>query len=183
MARSDIRDTLQNGEFVSVMNILMQLRNVCNHPDLFEERQIWFPLSMRANFYQVPTVVAGVFSKPSQEGINLDLLSLYLCSVEENWPGEWHTPEALRISAERQYEMCFSQKNHQRTSQMIGKIQDTTLWEPREPHTTGLYFFDVLNFGTKHNYVRYISVNAPCLDKICVMCAPLPPRLSSIVCG
>jgi helicase SWR1 len=38
--RSDTRNMLQNANYISIINALMQLRKVCNHPDLFEERQI-----------------------------------------------------------------------------------------------------------------------------------------------
>ncbi|PTB66890.1 hypothetical protein BBK36DRAFT_1135196 [Trichoderma citrinoviride] len=35
LARSDTRDTLASGNYLSIINCLMQLRKVCNHPDLF----------------------------------------------------------------------------------------------------------------------------------------------------
>ncbi|KAL9129781.1 MAG: hypothetical protein Q9217_001857 [Psora testacea] len=40
MARAQTRETLASGNTFSIMNALMQLRKVCNHPDLFETRQI-----------------------------------------------------------------------------------------------------------------------------------------------
>ncbi|KAJ1892981.1 swr1 complex component [Kickxella alabastrina] len=40
MARAQTRDTLRGGSYVGVMACLMQLRKVCNHPDLFETRPI-----------------------------------------------------------------------------------------------------------------------------------------------
>ncbi|KAJ1647655.1 swr1 complex component [Coemansia asiatica] len=40
MARSQTRETLQSGSYMGVMGCLMQLRKVCNHPDLFETRPI-----------------------------------------------------------------------------------------------------------------------------------------------
>lgn len=40
MARSKTRETLASGNFMSIVNCLMQLRKVCNHPDLFEVRPI-----------------------------------------------------------------------------------------------------------------------------------------------
>ncbi|KAJ1742426.1 swr1 complex component [Coemansia sp. RSA 989] len=40
MQRSQTRDTLQRGAYIGVMGCLMQLRKVCNHPDLFETRPI-----------------------------------------------------------------------------------------------------------------------------------------------
>ncbi|KDO30490.1 hypothetical protein SPRG_22134 [Saprolegnia parasitica CBS 223.65] len=43
MARSSTRKAMTGGNFVGMMNVLMQLRKVCNHPDLFEPRPITSP--------------------------------------------------------------------------------------------------------------------------------------------
>ncbi|EEB95778.1 hypothetical protein MPER_05200, partial [Moniliophthora perniciosa FA553] len=40
MARAQTQDALQSGIYQKIANILMQLRKVCNHPDLFEVRPI-----------------------------------------------------------------------------------------------------------------------------------------------
>ncbi|XP_058477545.1 helicase SRCAP [Solea solea] len=40
MAQATTRETLASGHFMSVINILMQLRKVCNHPNLFDPRPI-----------------------------------------------------------------------------------------------------------------------------------------------
>ncbi len=40
MSRAQTRETLATGNFLKIINCLMQLRKVCNHPDLFETRQI-----------------------------------------------------------------------------------------------------------------------------------------------
>ena len=40
MSRAQTRETLASGNYLSIINCLMQLRKVCNHPDLFETRQI-----------------------------------------------------------------------------------------------------------------------------------------------
>ncbi|KAJ1770651.1 swr1 complex component [Coemansia sp. RSA 1843] len=40
MSRSLTRETLHSGTYLNVMGCLMQLRKVCNHPDLFETRPI-----------------------------------------------------------------------------------------------------------------------------------------------
>lgn len=109
MARSDIRDTLHTGDFFSVMNVLMQLRKVCNHPDLFEGRQILSPLSMPAIFYPIPSVVTSISVKAHVKSINLDLLGLDLCTLESTWPGRWFASEAERISAESEMQKELSQ--------------------------------------------------------------------------
>jgi helicase SWR1 len=40
MSRAQTRETLASGNFMSIISCLMQLRKVCNHPDLFETRPI-----------------------------------------------------------------------------------------------------------------------------------------------
>ncbi|WVO18354.1 hypothetical protein L204_106069 [Cryptococcus depauperatus] len=40
MARASTREALTSGGYLGVMNTLMQLRKVCNHPDLFEVRPV-----------------------------------------------------------------------------------------------------------------------------------------------
>jgi helicase SWR1 len=47
MSRAQTRDTLSSGHFLSIINCLMQLRKVCNHPDLFEVRPIVTSFSMQ----------------------------------------------------------------------------------------------------------------------------------------
>ncbi|WFD33362.1 DNA helicase [Malassezia cuniculi] len=43
MARAKTRESLASGNYLSIINCLMQLRKVCNHPDLFESRPIVTP--------------------------------------------------------------------------------------------------------------------------------------------
>ncbi|KAI6645978.1 SWR1 complex protein, SNF2 family DNA-dependent ATPase [Oopsacas minuta] len=45
MSLSDTRDRIKTGGAINLLNILMQLRKVCNHPDLFEPRPAISPLS------------------------------------------------------------------------------------------------------------------------------------------
>ena len=55
MSRSQTRETLGSGHFLSIINCLMQLRKVCNHPDLFEVRPIVTSFAMSrsaANDYE-----------------------------------------------------------------------------------------------------------------------------------
>ena len=66
MARAKTKESLASGNLLSVINVLMQLRKVCNHPDLFEPRPVSSPLQLPALPYRVPAlalvaaVAAGV---------------------------------------------------------------------------------------------------------------------------
>lgn len=46
MSRAQTKEILASGNYLTIINCLMQLRKVCNHPDLFETRQIVTSLSM-----------------------------------------------------------------------------------------------------------------------------------------
>lgn len=51
------KETLQQGSLLSVINVLMQLRKVCNHPNLFEPRPIISPLQTRGLTHEIPSIV------------------------------------------------------------------------------------------------------------------------------
>ena len=77
------QDTLKKNDYFSIMNVLMQLRKVCNHPDLFDSRD--YDTSMKSCFdiiYEVPTLVANVFEYNPMKDINLKNLKLYLLDNE-----------------------------------------------------------------------------------------------------
>lgn len=46
LSLSGTRETLAGGNYMSIVNCLMQLKKVCNHPDLFETRQIMTSFAM-----------------------------------------------------------------------------------------------------------------------------------------
>lgn len=60
MSRSTTRQSLTGGGYLGMMNILMQLRKCCNHPDLFEPRPISSPFLGSRLVYTVPTLATRV---------------------------------------------------------------------------------------------------------------------------
>lgn len=52
------RDSMSSGSFIAIMNVLMQLRKVCNHPDLFEGRPIISACDVPPLWLGVPRPVA-----------------------------------------------------------------------------------------------------------------------------
>lgn len=56
--RRQTRETLGTGSFLGMMGVLMQLRKVCNHPDLFEPRPITSPFICDAISIDFPREVA-----------------------------------------------------------------------------------------------------------------------------
>lgn len=58
LSRSSTRQALKKGgNFLGMMNVLMQLRKVCNHPDLFEPRSVVTPFVLPSIPIMVPAVV------------------------------------------------------------------------------------------------------------------------------
>ncbi|KAI0087130.1 SNF2 family N-terminal domain-containing protein [Irpex rosettiformis] len=82
MARAETRHDLQSGVYQKIANILMQLRKVVNHPDLFEVRPITtsfaMPRSAIADFEIKELLVRRELLRTSDEDkINLDLLGFH----------------------------------------------------------------------------------------------------------
>ncbi|XP_059388336.1 helicase SRCAP-like isoform X1 [Carassius carassius] len=61
MAQASTRETLASGHFMSVINILMQLRKVCNHPNLFDPRPIQSPFITKSIIYSTASLVQRAF--------------------------------------------------------------------------------------------------------------------------
>lgn len=58
LSRSSTRQALRKGgNFLGMMNVLMQLRKVCNHPDLFEPRSVITPFVLPSLSLAVPRCV------------------------------------------------------------------------------------------------------------------------------
>ncbi|XP_066522462.1 helicase SRCAP isoform X2 [Hoplias malabaricus] len=57
MAQASTKETLASGHFMSVINILMQLRKVCNHPNLFDPRPIQSPFITKPIVYSTASLV------------------------------------------------------------------------------------------------------------------------------
>jgi len=95
------KDTLVESDFFSIMNVLMQLRKVCNHPDLFEARTIESPFIMTERItYMCPSLIqkALIFNQEDMrplESLNLKSLNMYLPSLEVLTSHHWQANEVL----------------------------------------------------------------------------------------
>ncbi|KAL7553485.1 hypothetical protein ACHAWF_016776 [Thalassiosira exigua] len=75
LARSSTRKALKSGgNFMGMMNVLMQLRKVCNHPDLFEPRSVTTPFVMEPLSMSTASCVVNAIEPTSA----LDRLSPFL---------------------------------------------------------------------------------------------------------
>lgn len=81
LGRTETKDTLASGNYLSIINCLMQLRKVCNHPDLFVDRPIMTSLRMTksvASDYQFTEVNVrrNLLAKPLMSDVSLSFLNL-----------------------------------------------------------------------------------------------------------
>ncbi|SCU98496.1 LAFA_0G18294g1_1 [Lachancea sp. 'fantastica'] len=86
MSRAQTKETLASGNFMSIINCLMQLRKVCNHPDLFEVRPILTSLCIDKSITNDYTGVNEFMIKKLQanhsERIDFNTLNLNFSSNE-----------------------------------------------------------------------------------------------------
>ena len=77
---------MNGGNFMGMMTVLMQLRKVCNHPDLFEPRSVVTPFSMEPlSLSTAPCVVNAIEPKSGLEKLSSRLL-LPLWSMAHGLP-------------------------------------------------------------------------------------------------
>jgi len=80
MAASDTQRTLASGNYMGMMNVLMQLRKVCNHPDLFSGRPIVSPFDQDAVIHlHVPSRILNICptADDADDGVRLGALNLF----------------------------------------------------------------------------------------------------------
>ncbi|KAL2151428.1 hypothetical protein VTH82DRAFT_6526 [Thermothelomyces myriococcoides] len=81
LSRADTRETLASGNYMSIINCLMQLRKVCNHPDLFVDRPIMtsfrMPRSVAAEYeFQEQIVKKKLLAVKPMEVVSLKFLNM-----------------------------------------------------------------------------------------------------------
>lgn len=114
MSRTQTKETLASGNYLSIINCLMQLRKVCNHPDLFETRPITtsfaMPRSVLADFGIKDLLVRRrLLQEEPLSQVDLDFLNLAPVSRENS--SKRLVDDSIRIMAynplrvlrERQY--------------------------------------------------------------------------------
>lgn len=81
MLRAQTRESLRSGVYQKIANILMQLRKVCNHPDLFEVRPIVTSFAMERSAiadFEIKNLLIRrrLLHSEDAEILNLDILGL-----------------------------------------------------------------------------------------------------------
>ncbi|KAL0272008.1 UNVERIFIED_CONTAM: hypothetical protein PYX00_005146 [Menopon gallinae] len=83
MSRAKTKETLASGNLLSVINVLMQLRKVCNHPNLFEVRPIISPFQMEGIVYYTASIVARALEYDPYKHVDLSYLNVLFVNLEK----------------------------------------------------------------------------------------------------
>ncbi|EJF57158.1 hypothetical protein DICSQDRAFT_149972 [Dichomitus squalens LYAD-421 SS1] len=100
MSRAETRHDLQSGVYQKIANILMQLRKVVNHPDLFETRPIVTSFAMQRSVvadYEVKELLVRrrLLAEHDEGKVNLDFLGFKF--VDNLGQSEVAAQETLRL--------------------------------------------------------------------------------------
>lgn len=87
MGRASTKEILSSGNYMSIINCLMSLRKVCNHPDLFETRAIVTSMAMPKSVAARFEIKALLIRKRLSEGmddkqVNLEALNMVFAHRE-----------------------------------------------------------------------------------------------------
>ncbi|KAH7390950.1 helicase swr1 [Phaeosphaeria sp. MPI-PUGE-AT-0046c] len=107
MGRASTKEILSSGNYMSIINCLMSLRKVCNHPDLFETRAIVTSMAMPRSVvaqYEIKDLLVRKRLHESTEvnKVNLDALTLAFARREQTQLG--HARRVHHIRATRPLE-------------------------------------------------------------------------------
>ncbi|KAH6643098.1 SNF2 family N-terminal domain-containing protein [Boeremia exigua] len=107
MGRADTKQILSSGNYMSIINCLMSLRKVCNHPDLFETRAIVtsmaMPKSVAAEF-EIKDLLIRKRLHEGQEDKRADLCALNLVFAQREHTQMRHARRSQQIRATRPLE-------------------------------------------------------------------------------
>ena len=104
LSRADTKHTLASGNYMSIINCLMQLRKVCNHPDLFVDRPIMTSFRMQqsvASDYGVieHRIRGSLLAEKAMSVVNLSFLNLMPTRHEHL--SSLHTDRIAQLSSHR----------------------------------------------------------------------------------
>lgn len=122
MSRAQTKETLASGNYLSIINCLMQLRKVCNHPDLFETRPISTSFAMPrsvATEYEIKDLLVRrrlLYEHPLTK-LDLDFLNLVPISREDI--SRRLADDSTRLMAYGPFNTLREQQYHRTNWQMI----------------------------------------------------------------
>ena len=123
-------DILQHGHCLSVLNILMQLRKICNHPDLFQSRPVRSPLVLGNASIKcvVPKMIVDVQLKNPYLSLDSSSNETFLCSrIKFSLRA---TKEMILDSVHRQQRNHHERTRVSLTKEIIERYRNSSVWNP-----------------------------------------------------
>ncbi|KAL6711110.1 swr1 complex component [Coniothyrium glycines] len=122
MGRASTQEILSSGNYMSIINCLMSLRKVCNHPDLFETRAIVTSMAMPRSVAAQYEIKDLLIRKRLSEGmsdkvVSLDALNLIFARREQTQLR--HARRSYQIRATRPLEDLV-----ERQTRRINRVAD-----------------------------------------------------------
>ncbi|KAJ9210512.1 hypothetical protein DTO166G4_7897 [Paecilomyces variotii] len=179
MSRAQTKETLASGNYLSIINCLMQLRKVCNHPDLFETRPISTSFAMPrsiATEYEIKELLVRRRLLYEDPLTKLDLDFLNLAPISREGISRRIADDTRRITAygsfkalrERQYnranwEMEFDGSSVKSTvismenalrKKRVGELERCMYFESKRHGLTPIYGQSLMEFLTSDNAQR-----------------------------
>ncbi|CAK7357000.1 unnamed protein product [Dovyalis caffra] len=97
IASAETQATLATANFFGMISIIMQLRKVCNHPDLFEGRPIISSFDMAGRDIQLSSSVCSMLSPGPFSSVDLCALGLIFTHLDFSMPS-WEYDEVKAIA-------------------------------------------------------------------------------------
>ncbi|XP_078160995.1 SNF2 domain-containing protein / helicase domain-containing protein isoform X3 [Carex rostrata] len=193
IASSETQATLASSNFFGMISVIMQLRKVCNHPDLFEGRPIISSFDMAGIELNICSDVctalsAGPFSRVDFEGLNL------VFTQNEFNMTSWEADLVSSIASSPSYIALDQKKGRSQQAAGIFEELQRKIWEERERESKereeAVAWWNRLQcqkkpvYGT--NLRKIVAVKHPVFDISEKMNNPLcyldyPSKLSEIV--
>ncbi|KAK3566251.1 hypothetical protein QTP86_030323 [Hemibagrus guttatus] len=76
LTQTSAQEALKTGHFVSVLQVLMQLQRICNHPDLIQIRETSSSYTCQSLQYNTPSLVLTALQKDQWKTVDLSLFNL-----------------------------------------------------------------------------------------------------------
>ncbi|KAF2112156.1 SNF2 family N-terminal domain-containing protein [Lophiotrema nucula] len=123
MGRATTKAILSSGNYMSIINCLMSLRKVCNHPDLFETRAIVTSMAMPKSVAAAYEIKDLLIRKRLHEGmedqkVNLEALNLVFARREQT--SMLHARRSQRIRATRPLQDLIERQTRRLNSSSAG---------------------------------------------------------------
>lgn len=97
IASSETQETLASANFFGMISIIMQLRKVCNHPDLFEGRPIVSSYDMAGIYTQLSSSVCSILSPGPFSAVDLRGLGFLFTHLDFTMTS-WESDEAKALA-------------------------------------------------------------------------------------